>query len=59
MNIPEFENDIRVILEDVYEDYGQYSAWKLVEMTHNESPWLETEKNSIITVEKMREFFAR
>lgn len=59
VNIPEFENDIRVILEDVYEDYGQYSAWKLVEMTHNESPWLKTEKNSIITVEKMREFFAR
>ena len=57
---PNFENnDIEVILKDVYEDYGQFSASKLVKMTHDETPWKETPKNNVISIDKMRAFFAR
>lgn len=45
------------ILEEVYEKYGQYTAWKLRNMTHEETPWMTTERNDIITKEKIEEYF--
>lgn len=53
------------IINEVYELMGQYSAWKLREKTHSESPWLETydEKNkmndekNIISKEKIKKYF--
>ena len=54
MNIDE-ETD--GILEDVYEEYGQYTAWKLRNMTHEESPWLDTPRNEIITKDKIKSCF--
>lgn len=52
-------------IEEVYELMGQYSAWKLREKTHNETPWLETydEKNksnaeaNIIPKETIKKYF--
>ena len=41
----------------VYEQYGQFSAGKLVEMTHSEFPWKTTPKNKEITIEKLKKFF--
>ena len=59
-DLPEFgNNNVNAILQDVYEDYGQFSAWKLVDMTHEESPWKDTPIDSIITVGKMKAFFGR
>ncbi len=45
------------LLREVYEVYGQFSAWKLRNMTHSERPWLETNRNGIISTELMKEFF--
>ncbi len=45
------------LLKEVYEVYGQFSAWKLRNMTHSEQPWLETPKNQVINPELMRSFF--
>ena len=45
------------ILEDVYENYGQYTAWKLRNLTHEEEPWKTTERNKVITKEKIRNYF--
>jgi len=45
------------LIGNVYQEYGQFSAGKLVEMTHTETPWKETPKNKVITHEKMRRFF--
>lgn len=60
MEAPIFDNnDVEVILKDVFEDYGQFSTSKLVEMTHNETPWKETSKNNVISLDKMRKFFSR
>ena len=45
------------ILEEVYEKYGQYSAWKLRNMTHSEKPWQTTKVNEIISKDKIKGFF--
>jgi uncharacterized phage-associated protein len=45
------------ILEEVYENYGQYTAWKLRNMTHEEEPWKTTERNDIISKDKIKKFF--
>lgn len=45
------------LLKEVYQVYGQFSAWKLRNMTHSERPWVETPKNERINPELMKEFF--
>ena len=45
------------ILEEVYNEYGQYSAWKLRNMTHEEEPWKTTKRNEVISKEKIRNYF--
>lgn len=45
------------LLSEVYDVYGQFSAWKLRNMTHSERPWLETPKNDSIDKALMKEFF--
>lgn len=45
------------ILEQVYNEFGQYSAWGLRNMTHNERPWQETKQNDVIKLELIKEFF--
>ena len=42
------------LLTEVYDTFGQYSAWKLRDMTHEETPWQETPQNGIIPTEKSR-----
>jgi uncharacterized phage-associated protein len=44
-------------LDEVWQAYGQFSAWKLREMTHEEAPWLQTPRDSEIPRELMQEFF--
>ena len=36
------------LLEEVFDVFGQYSAWALREKTHKETPWIETTKNGKI-----------
>lgn len=52
-----FEN--RELLDDVYAQYGQYSAWKLRNMTHCEAPWRKAKerKDLVISDQDMIEFF--
>ena len=45
------------LINEIHEVYGQYSAWKLRNLTHSEGPWTETEINHIIPIDKMRDFF--
>lgn len=33
------DKNAKELVEDVFSIMGQYSAWKLRERTHNESPW--------------------
>lgn len=51
------EPQVRAILDRVYTDYGQYAAWALRNMTHEERPWAETPRNEPIDPGLMAEFF--
>lgn len=44
-------------VEFVFNEYGQYSAWGLRNMTHNEKPWQDTPINDVIDVGLIKEFF--
>lgn len=46
------------LLNEVYEVYGQFSAWKLRNMTHEETPWKNNEAFAReITKPEMLSFF--
>lgn len=45
------------VLIQVYEVFGQYSAWKLRNMTHNESPWFDTDCSCEISTSKIEKYF--
>ena len=47
-------------ISDVVEHFGQFSAWALRNMTHDEAPWAEAYKRapgSEITIQSMIDFF--
>lgn len=46
--IPSFDDDTLAILNLVYNKLGQFSAYKLVELTHSEEPWQNTKQGQII-----------
>ena len=50
----------RDLLDEVYNVYGQYSAWKLRNMTHIESPWVNAYNaapSSLIDNTSMESYF--
>jgi uncharacterized phage-associated protein len=47
----------RNLINEVYNVYGQYSAWKLRNMTHSEPPWTQTAKDSVISHDKLISYF--
>lgn len=50
----------RDLLDEVYQVYGQYSAWRLRQLTHEEAPWLESYRdgcNHEITQDALARFF--
>lgn len=51
----------RTILDDVYDHYGQYSAWRLRQMTHDEPPWKDAYAegcNNTISPDALIEYFS-
>jgi uncharacterized phage-associated protein len=50
----------RAILDDIYNFYGQYSAWKLRNMTHEEQPWVTAfnRDDKRIYTHELREYFS-
>lgn len=51
------EEPYQNVLEATFSNYGKYSAWHLRNMTHEERPWKETQLNSVINVDLIKEFF--
>ena len=45
------------ILESVYAEFGQYSARKLRNMTHEETPYIKTCKNDVIDNNLIKSYF--
>lgn len=44
-------------LQFVQNAFGQFSAWKLAEMTHEEMPWKDTPRNEVIPLERIHSYF--
>lgn len=52
------DKDDLALIEEVNNVYGQFSAWKLRDMTHQERPWVETPRDQVISHELMKEYFS-
>ena len=48
----------RSLLDEVWDVYGQFSAWKLRNMTHEEPPWRDTQSGAVISHDALRAYFA-
>ena len=46
------------IINEVLSVYGQFSAWKLRDMTHEESPWANTNDNEEISHSLLKNYFS-
>jgi len=60
-NVDQIDLPDRKALDDIYEYYGQYSAWRLRNMTHEEKPWIDAYRSKAsrrITLEALVDFFA-
>ena len=52
-----FTEEEKNILIQVYEVFGQYSAWKLRNMTHEETPWKTTAPSGEISLDGIKAYF--
>jgi len=56
--LPFSEEENRLLIQ-VYDLFGQYSAWKLRDMTRKEAPWLSTPPNEVIKISLIEDYFNR
>lgn len=54
-----FTADENELLTEVYNVFGQYSAWKLRNMTHEETPWKSTPQNEVIDLHLIKDYFKK
>lgn len=53
-----FDEEQLELLNEVWSVFGQFSAWKLRDMSHNEKPWLDHEENaSMIEDDELASYF--
>ena len=53
-----YDTKTQELLNEVYAVYGQYAAWKLRNMTHEETPWVEAKKSRRnLSPGMMKEYF--
>ena len=56
--LPAFSKEQLELLEEINQQYGQFSAWKLRNMTHEEAPWKAMEATGgLISKASMQEFY--
>lgn len=57
IDLQRYPPEVRDLLNEVYNVYGQFSAARLVELTHSEPPWKETLRNEEISLDLMQNYF--
>ncbi len=58
IDFSKYDSQVRELLNEVWSVYGQFSAWKLRNMTHEEAPWQNAyKKDGVINQADMREYF--
>ncbi|WP_017732543.1 Panacea domain-containing protein [Nafulsella turpanensis] len=66
IDVPEFEENTKQILEEVNEIYGEHSGSYLEKLTHSESPWINARRGykpyencqEEISLKSMKEFYS-
>ncbi|MFN7918773.1 MAG: DUF4065 domain-containing protein [Bryobacteraceae bacterium] len=54
-----YSKEVREILNEVFDEYGQFSPWKLRNLTHEEPPWREAyPTHGEISQASMRRYFS-
>jgi uncharacterized phage-associated protein len=51
------DKNVADFLNEIYRVYGQFSAWKLSKMTHEEPPWKETANGAPISHVALQRYF--
>ena len=57
LDYAKYTPQVRELLDEVYNTYGQFSAWKLRNLTHEESPWKDTPTGAVIGQQALRAYF--
>ncbi|WFQ81371.1 DUF4065 domain-containing protein [Xenorhabdus sp. SF857] len=61
LDLNKFSNDERELLDEVYSVFGQFSAWKLRNMTHEEALWkdnyIEGVGYQVISHNELKDYF--
>ena len=61
-NTDYFDERVQEFLDEIYSTFGQYSAWKLREMAHDEPPWKDCYENDVENIEishaSLKEYFS-
>lgn len=60
LDLEAFDPADRMLLDDVHSYYGQFSAWRLRQMTHEEAPWkdaYEEQMNHTISLDALTAHF--
>jgi uncharacterized phage-associated protein len=57
LDFSKYDQETRGLLDEVYAVYGQFAAWKLRNMTHQEPPWCTTPAGQEITHDALRAYF--
>lgn len=52
-----YSDKAKELLDDVYAVYGQFSAWKLRNMTHEEAPWRDYQPKGTIPHKALKAYF--
>ena len=52
------DETLKEFIHEIYQVFGQFSAWRLREMTHSEPTWKNTLQSQEITHESMIEYFS-
>lgn len=56
-DLNKYSPEVIQLLDEVYAVYGQYSAVRLRNISHQEPPWLETPQGGVISESLMRDYF--
>ncbi|MDO5568967.1 MAG: DUF4065 domain-containing protein [bacterium] len=58
-NIERISSGLYKIIDEVIDAYGKIEANELIDFTHEEDPWKNTNKDEEITINKIKEYFAK
>lgn len=58
VSIDDIGADEKETLDEVFRVFGQFSAWKLRDMTHEEPPWRDTPRDSRIPDSRLQAYFS-